>query len=337
MENQPIEPNNQEPIHKRFMNHKLASVGIAVAVLAVATCIAFWQKSPVEAPSQQPIVTQPLVQEPDGTADWRTYYDVEYGYEFKYPKSWWIDELNHPVVLVKKDNHNGSFVSINPVNVSEEWAFRTEDPPCSDNTDLPEGQISFAGKTAKECRGASQVSEYRYLRIVNPSHPRWQINNELGYHLEDSAEADKILSTFKFITEEGPFIFSNKRPSGPRAYMYEGSLIVSGEFEVYYPETIHGGTLFFNVDEEFSTKLPQKWGEHPSRFGFDNETYAKQALNIDEKVFDDISVCSLSGRATIAIEGYTSELLESEVYDTSKLVKVISSSPQTTDTCTDRQ
>lgn len=45
----------QEPLHKRFMNHKLSSIVIMVAVLAVATCIALWQKPSVDTEYISPV------------------------------------------------------------------------------------------------------------------------------------------------------------------------------------------------------------------------------------------------------------------------------------------
>lgn len=106
MENQPITPDNQEPIHKRFMNHKLASVGIAVAVLAVATCIAFWQKAPVVPPTP----TIPFDQESNETAGFKTYTNTEHGFEFQYPEKLTLSTTSEDVKLyhtISFDNYDG--------------------------------------------------------------------------------------------------------------------------------------------------------------------------------------------------------------------------------------
>jgi hypothetical protein len=136
---------------------------------------------------------------------------------------------------------------------------------------------------------------------------------------------------------EEPFVFIGKRSTGSNADLYKGYVIVEGEYYEYYPETLGGGVLFFKVDEQYKTKLPKKYGEHSTHFFFDNDSVAKQMLKVDESVFSNKSICKLSGRAKIAIEDYTVELLEGAVWDHTKLVQVINSTPQTTETCQGRQ
>ena len=136
---------------------------------------------------------------------------------------------------------------------------------------------------------------------------------------------------------EEPFVFLGKRTSGSNADLYKGHVIVEGEYYEYYAETLGGGVLFFKVDSQYKTKLPKKYGEHNEVFAFDNVSVAKQMLKVNESVFNNKSICKLSGRAKIAIEDYTVELLESEVWDHTKLVQVISSTTQTTKICSERQ
>lgn len=136
---------------------------------------------------------------------------------------------------------------------------------------------------------------------------------------------------------ETPLVFFGKIPTGPNAELYKGYIVVEGEYYEYYPETLGGGILFFKVDEKDKPKLPKKYGEYGEIFAFDNHSAAKQMLNINESVFDNKSVCKLSGRAKIAIEDYTLKLLESAVWDSAKLAQVISFTQQTTETCLERQ
>lgn len=136
---------------------------------------------------------------------------------------------------------------------------------------------------------------------------------------------------------EEPFVFAGKRPSGSNADLYKGYVIVEGEYYEYYPETLGGGILFFKVASQYKTKLPKKYGEHSDFFAFDNDSTAKQILKVNESVFNNKSICKLSGRAKIAIEDYIVELLESAVWNHTKLVQVISSTTQTTETCSERQ
>jgi len=153
-----------------------------------------------------------------------------------------------------------------------------------------------------------------------------------------------ILNTLKFTSIptatqrlEVPFTFVGKRPTGPNADLYKGSVVVEGEYQEWYPETMGGGILFFKVDEQYRAKLPIKYGEHGQVFIFDNDPAAKQMLKVNESVFNNKSICKLSGRAKIEIEDYTTELLEGDVWDHTKLVQVISSTSQTTKTCSERQ
>ena len=135
---------------------------------------------------------------------------------------------------------------------------------------------------------------------------------------------------------EESFVFVGKRSTGSNADLYKGYVIVEGDYYEYYPETLGGGVLLFKVDEQYKTKLPKKYGEHSERFAFDSDSSAKQMLKVNESVFNNKSICKLFGRAKIAIEDYTVELLESAVWDHTKLVQVISSTTQTTETCSER-
>lgn len=160
----------------------------------------------------------------------------------------------------------------------------------------------------------------------------------LGYYLSAQQEKKVLTTDSNSIVQdiekkEEPFVFAGKRQTSSNADMYKGYVVIEGQYMVSSRETMFGGKLRFNVDEQYKTKLPKKYGEYVTWFAIDNEASAKQMLQVDESVFNDKSVCELSGRAKIAIENYTSELLESATFDSADLVKVISFTPQTPEIC----
>lgn len=149
----------------------------------------------------------------------------------------------------------------------------------------------------------------------------------------NSLEVKQKTSSVEVVDQEKPFVFSGKRPTGSNAELYKGYVIVEGEYSQSYSEVLNGGKLLFKVDEQYKAKIPTKYGEYSSYFIFDNEVVAKQMLQIDESVFNDASVCKLSGRAKIAIKDYTVELMESSVFDHTSLAQVISLTPQIGEIC----
>ena len=132
---------------------------------------------------------------------------------------------------------------------------------------------------------------------------------------------------------EKPFVLVGRRQTAPNADLYKGYVVVEGRYSVNYSDNIPilgDGALDFTVDEQYRSKLPKRYGEYPQGFIFDNESSAKQMLNISD---GDESICSLSGKAKIAIEDYTTELLESEVFDHTKLASVLSHTSPTIQKC----
>ena len=100
------------PCYNKLMNQKVMPADrqgftnilviiLVVAVAAVAGYFVLVEKllAPVitEQPEQQqavPSVTDdasPSVSPPDATANWKTYRNEEYGFEFEYPNNWYYD------------------------------------------------------------------------------------------------------------------------------------------------------------------------------------------------------------------------------------------------------
>jgi len=182
MENEPITSNNQEPIHQRFMNHKLASVGIAVVVLAVATGIAFWQKSSVEAPSQQP----------NEMSDWKTYSNTELGVEFNYPTNYVLSSGESRVEL------SSSQVCKDNLKTSSAWQLN-----CVVYTLLVQGNKITGPKTTatqvagypaerfEDQGGMWEGVEQTYIQFNKDN--KWYISS-ISYHSTNKSVAENILN-----------------------------------------------------------------------------------------------------------------------------------------------
>ena len=142
-----------------------------------------------------------------------------------------------------------------------------------------------------------------------------------------------LTTTTEVVVQEEPFVFTGKRQTGSNAELYKGYVTVEGEYFEFYPGTLNGGRLLFKVDEQYKAKMPLKYDEHSGYFAFNNDVVAKQLLRIDESVFNDNSICKLSGRAKIVVKDYTVELIESSVFNHTSLTQVISSTPQVVEIC----
>ncbi|MEI8096542.1 MAG: hypothetical protein WCG73_00330 [Candidatus Moraniibacteriota bacterium] len=129
--------------------------------------------------------------------------------------------------------------------------------------------------------------------------------------------------------EEEPLVFVKKVfENREGANLYKGFVILEGTYEESSPEGMGGGMLTFMPDKQYREKLPQKGS---SNFILDEVSTEK--IKIDNSVFDNKAICKLSVKAKIAIDGFTEQLLEAEVWNRATLVQVLSVSPQTTETC----
>lgn len=197
MENQSIDENNNSSWHQRFVNHKHSTFFIAILVLVVATAIAFWMTAPVQKNPKQSLNQQNLAtQESTESGGWRTFRSPssQYGFEIQYPSNWSVKHYAYPTILIIHENQK-DFIKISPTDVAEEYAFDAKDPICDIET------ITFAGKKALDCKTGAQTGDFRYVRVIDPTQPKWGDKNELSYTVyeSDREDADDILATFKFI------------------------------------------------------------------------------------------------------------------------------------------
>lgn len=118
-----------------------------------------------------------------------------------------------------------------------------------------------------------------------------------------------------------------------RFVSYSGSITVSGNYQELYPETLLGGELCFYPDNETGYLIPRDpnlWGPgngdtRTPWFCFNNQDKAKEIFGInDTKIFSDKTVECIQGRATVQVSNYVVDKLESEVFDTANLDKIIS-------------
>lgn len=118
-----------------------------------------------------------------------------------------------------------------------------------------------------------------------------------------------------------------------RFVSYSGSITVSGKYQELYPETLLGGELCFYPDNETGYLIPRDpnlWGPGNGDtrnpwFCFKNQDKAKQMFGInDAKIFSDKTIECIQGKATVEVSNYVVDKLESEVFDTANLDRIIS-------------
>ncbi len=124
--------------------------------------------------------------------EWKTYRNEQYGFEFRYPAGWVLEEIDGRVELTK--NNVVGALTISPKNVAKEFWFNKSTQVCDFE------QALFVGKRAQMCNNASQNTLFTYYRITDLAQTNWEPNNEVGFNVEDilADEAEQILSTFKF-------------------------------------------------------------------------------------------------------------------------------------------
>jgi len=107
---------------------------------------------------------------------------------------------------------------------------------------------------------------------------------------------------------------------------YSGSITVSGIYRENYPETMLGGELCFYADDKSGYLIPRDSGDRRNPwFCFNDQDEVKAQFGIDDaKIFADPAVKCISGNATVQVSDYVVNKMESSVFDTAALVKIIS-------------
>jgi hypothetical protein len=130
---------------------------------------------------------------------------------------------------------------------------------------------------------------------------------------------------------EEPFVrdYSLDNLGGPASEGYRGRVIVEGEYYQGEPNNTHGGSITcFYPDMDTAAKLPRTMnGERIERFCFDNHGLdAAAAFHISTEAFNDPSICSVRGGATIVLSTYHVLTAEIGGSDMASLEQVISAS-----------
>ncbi len=162
-------------------HHKILYTVIGVLLLLlVLGAAALWQTQKVIAPITQQQQTNP-------TADWKTYSNAEYGFEFKYPATGAVESQEHSA-----DTDFGIFVWPNVERADGTGlALRIY---LSSRTDREGTPTTFAGHSALISNQKSDIG-LDFKRIIVADYKE---NADLVIDVGPIAVFDQILSTFKF-------------------------------------------------------------------------------------------------------------------------------------------
>lgn len=128
------------------------------------------------------------------------------------------------------------------------------------------------------------------------------------------------------------FTLIGQKPYSNNTELYQGYVIVEGSYSLYHPyyvarqpETLGAGDLRFTVNETYRSKMPKAFGENVTSFIFDNKDLATVLLvGLDRSLYNDQTICQLSGSAKIALSGFEVTLTESAIPHFATLAGVFS-------------
>lgn len=118
-----------------------------------------------------------------------------------------------------------------------------------------------------------------------------------------------------------------------RYVYYNGTITVSGKYHEWSPDGLLGGILCFYPDETTGHLIPRDpdmWGpgqgdERIPWFCFKDQEKAKEMFGLnDDEIFSDKTVECLEGKATVTVSNYVVDKMESSVFDTAELNKIVS-------------
>lgn len=223
-----VQTEPQVPSGSKFIIQKWEKIGAVVAVLLVLGYLAsakylnFWPFTISVAPISTPTLT--LSETPDSFANWQTYRNEEYGFEFKYPAGWNVVQLT--------EFSNGVFEVndkvILPNSEPSEYGIRVSVNKRQD--DIPLGEYFFRFDPTQEyIRNAKEVhvdgiKGLQSFEVISENEPpamgnvklnpglfkntmvfknenRFSISTK-GLNIEETNNIyNQFLSTFKFIEQ----------------------------------------------------------------------------------------------------------------------------------------
>lgn len=200
------QPAQNSPFSPKNLPFILLLSFILILFSILATYVVLKPKQIQQIPTQYPNFSSPTPI--DKTADWKNYKNYAYGYEFKYPVNWTINETES-ILTLRPYVYSGSFLSIAPIGNSNSLIKSV-----FDDTNNKEKVISgtFSGRTALEFPrqttdiGGGKKNLDRVIRIDNIKGLSWNNKNEIRYQvwyreLNIADTFDKILSTFTFLDQ----------------------------------------------------------------------------------------------------------------------------------------
>ncbi|MFA6973139.1 MAG: PsbP-related protein [Parcubacteria group bacterium] len=184
------------------MNKKIATefaFGIII-IIAIIVGGAVWlsgnQKA--EAPTSNVKTTQPAPQPAatDETADWQTYRNEKYGFEFQYPRGWNVKEIQDGVIALSKDNLPKNTININITNNTEGKSLGeiTQERIANLQIQKNSTDVFLGGLPAKRVKDNGIVT-YNGVYSINKEHIYYLYISEES---QLNATFNQILSTFKF-------------------------------------------------------------------------------------------------------------------------------------------
>jgi len=179
---------------------------VILALLVLAGSVGYvyyWQ--------QKNIAPQPPAPQSDETATWKTYSNEQYGFEVRYPTSWYVYEYGSNGVSIQSSPESagkiiGGFVSVDPLQEVlsfDQWLenLKKVDPPkrIIGIKDITIGNIDGLAVVTL-CEGCTEENVHRIISKGN----RLFLINFGTFNVEEQKQADyyitinSILSTFQF-------------------------------------------------------------------------------------------------------------------------------------------
>jgi len=175
--------------------HFIFTLTILLIITAVFGVWYFFIQQPVDEP-----ITEDYVKD-DETENWQTYRNEEYGFEFRYPEGWTVNEvgdISSPLIYLES---SGSTISIIPRG----------------GLDRGLGSPILQENIVIDSKNALRSIYSGNLIIISVEN--WLDNNRIEISAASKQEmADQILSTFKFIPSTSSGQVSTSTDQGITAY-----------------------------------------------------------------------------------------------------------------------
>ncbi len=214
----PPDLNNQNQFtDQKEVNFKKPPVYIVALIIFAALLGAFQIADMYLGKGNQPQPEQNLTAT-DPTKDWKTYTNEEYGFELKYPDTWYFSEENNEVWFSTKDalERPSIMIKINQGSIEEISKNIKEGVDDFIQPNIVEGQLDFNGIKANYIDHGTAIGDLsRHIIFINNGSTFW-----IRYG-HDWQPDEQILSTFKFISTSATSSNINFVPISNEILKYE--------------------------------------------------------------------------------------------------------------------